>query len=271
MKKTIVHISDPHFGTENPAVLDALFTELDHKSGTRPSLVALSGDLTQRARSAQFRACRAFLDELSCSYIVVPGNHDVPLFNLAQRFLDPLGKYRALITDDLAPTYVDDTFAVAGISTAHGFTTKHGRITEDQIAVATAALAPHPDKWKVIVAHHPFVGPERAEGDLVDGANAAMTAFRKVGVHLILTGHLHVSFNDDAAMRDEAHRTISVHAGTCISTRTRGEPNNYNRLTFDGDEVRVLVRQWSGSAFVDGAHKTYRRAARGATEIRKVR
>ena len=76
---------------------------------------------------------------------------------------------------------------------------------------------------------------------------------------MILTGHLHVSFSDDAAKRDESHRIISVHAGTCISTRTRGEPNNYNRITFDGDEVTVLVRAWDGTAFIDGDSKTYRR------------
>lgn len=83
---------------------------------------------------------------------------------------------------------------------------------------------------------------------------------------MILTGHLHISFSDDA-MRDEAHRMIAVHAGTCTSTRTRGEPNNYNRITFDGDEVTVLVRMWNGTAFVDGDHKIYRR---GTREIKKV-
>lgn len=73
-------------------------------------------------------------------------------------------------------------------------------------------------------------------------------------------------------MRDEEHRIVSVHAGTCISTRTRGEPNNYNRITFDGDDVIVLVRAWSGTAFVDGDSKTYRRpgSRSGSREIRKL-
>jgi 3',5'-cyclic AMP phosphodiesterase CpdA len=257
----IAHISDPHFGTEDPAIVAGLLADLDGTTAPRPSLVAVSGDLTQRARMGQFRASRAFLDRMGCPYLVVPGNHDVPLYNILGRFFDPLGSYRAAITDDLAPTYADDTIAVAGIATAHGFTMKSGRVRHDQIAAAVASLAAFPTAWKVIVAHHPFVGPERASRDLVDGAEEALAAFRAAGVNMILTGHLHISFSDDAAMRDETHRIVAVHAGTCTSTRTRGEPNNYNRITFAGDEVTVLVRMWDGTAFIDGDAKTYRRGA----------
>jgi hypothetical protein len=96
-----------------------------------------------------------------------------------------------------------------------------------------------------------------------------ISAFRKAGVHMILTGHLHVSFSEDVAVRDAEHRLISVHAGTCISSRTRGEPNSYNRITVDGDEVTVMVRAWNGSRFVDGNHKTYRRGSR-TPELEKV-
>ncbi len=262
--KIVAHISDPHFGTENPAVLAGILDEVEGAS-----FVALSGDLTQRARGEQFRAARAFLDRLTCPYLVVPGNHDVPLYNVVRRFLKPLGRYCAEITENLAPSYIDDTLAVAGVATAHGLTMKGGRIAGDQIAAATASLAGATTQWKVIVAHHPFVAPERAQGDVVDHADVALAAFRKVGVHLILTGHLHISFSDDAAMRDDEHRTISVHAGTCMSTRTRGEPNSYNRITFDGDEVAVLVRTWNGTKFVDGQQKMYRRGKRSAT-IEKI-
>lgn len=262
--KAIAHLSDPHFGTEDPAVLAGLLDEIET---SRPSLVALSGDLTQRATTAQFRAARDFLDRLTVPYLVVPGNHDVPLYDVVRRFFDPLGRYRHQITDDLAPSYLDDTFAVAGIATAHGFTLKGGRVTTAQLAAATASLAKATTQWRVIVAHHPFVGPERAEADLVEHREQGLVAFRHAGVQLILTGHLHISFSDDAAMRDEEHQMIAVHAGTCTSTRTRGEPNNYNRIMVDGDEVAVLVRMWNGTAFVDGEHKTYRR---GAREIKKV-
>ncbi len=262
--KTIAHISDPHFGTESARVLAGMIADFEGAS-----LIAISGDLTQRARSDQFRAARAFLDRLPCPHLVVPGNHDVPLYNLARRFFDPLGRYREEITSDLAPTYIDDIIAVAGIATAHGVTIKSGKITSEQIERATSSLASAATQWKVIVAHHPFFGPERAQSDLVDGAGPALDAFREAGVHLILTGHLHISFSDDSAMRDVEHRIVAVHAGTCISSRTRGEPNSYNRITFDRDEVTVQVRTWNGSRFEDGSSKTYRRG-RWTPEIEKV-
>ncbi len=262
--KVIAHISDPHFGTEDRAIANALRAELDDVS-----LVAVSGDLTQRAKRSQFAAARAYLDSLPCSYIVVPGNHDVPLYDVFARFGDPLGRYTDGITTDLAPTYTDDTLAVAGIATAHGMTIKDGRITAKQIADARDYFANVRSQWKVVVAHHPLDGPDVAESDLSDGAAPALAAFRAVGVHLILTGHLHVAYSGESAMRDEEHRIVSVHAGTCMSTRTRGEPNNYNRITFDGDEVTIELRAWDGTRFVEDNSKTYRRS--GATrELRKV-
>jgi len=265
--KVVAHISDPHFGTEDPRVLAGLWDDLDGRTAPLPSLVALSGDLTQRARTEQFRASRDFLAKLRCPYLVVPGNHDVPLYNVVRRFLDPLGAYKREVTSDLAPMYVDDELAVAGIATPHGFTMKGGKVSHGQVAAAARALSAATSQWKILVAHHPFVGPDVAKDDLVEDAATALAAFRAAGVNVILTGHLHISFSGDAAMRDDEHRIVSVHAGTCISTRVRGEPNNYNRITFDGDEIRVLVRAWNGTAFVDGESKTYRR---GAVQLRKV-
>ncbi len=268
--KVIAHLSDPHFGTQSPAIADALLAEIDGGTGPRTSLVALSGDLTQRAKRPQFREARAFLDQLPCPHLVVPGNHDVPMYNVIERLTDPLGRYREHITDDLSPTYTDDTLAVAGIATAHGRTIKDGRITRAQIEAAREYFANNGrSQWKIVVAHHPFHGPDVADSDLADGATDALVAFRSAGVHLILTGHLHLAYSGESAMRDEDHRIISVHAGTCMSSRTRGEPNNYNRITFDKDQVTIQLRVWDGTKFIAGHAKTYQRS--GATrELRKI-
>ena len=265
--RVVAHVSDPHFGTEDPRVLAGLRDDLEGRTAPRPSLVVLSGDLTQRARVEQFRASKQFLEGLRSPYLVVPGNHDVPLYNVFRRFLAPLDRYRAGVTDDLAPHYQDDEIAVVGLATAHGFTLKSGKLSSDQLLAATTALATATTQWKIVVAHHPFVGPNVAKDDLVEDAATALAAFRDAGVNVILTGHLHISFSDDAAMRDDARRIVSVHAGTCTSTRTRGEPNNYNRITFDGDEITVLVRVWDGHAFVDGDSKAYRR---GGPQLEKL-
>src|SRR5258705_9934060 len=121
--RTIVHLSDLHFGRVDHDLLDPLIQSV---VAIKPDLVAVSGDLTQRARSHQFREARAFLDRLPQPQIVVPGNHDVPLHNVFSRFLQPLEKYRRYITVDLQPFFTDEEIAVLGVNTARSLTIKGG-------------------------------------------------------------------------------------------------------------------------------------------------
>src|ERR1051325_9213684 len=118
--KKIFHFSDIHFGgAQAPNVAEAILAEI---ATIRPDVVVVSGDLTQRARTAQFREARAFLDRIEAPKVVVPGNHDVPLWNVVDRFFSPLEKYRRWITDDLNPIYKDDDLVVMGIDTTRSFT-----------------------------------------------------------------------------------------------------------------------------------------------------
>ena len=260
--RTIAHISDLHFGTEDPAIAAALLAELDGSSAPRPSVVAISGDLTQRARPEQFRAARGFLDRLPGPTIVVPGNHDVPLYHLIDRLARPLERYRRLIGEPLMPVFSDRELAVVGVTTAHGFTFKGGRITREMTDAVAAVLTPIDARWKVLVAHHPFVLPADGDpSDRVRGAKAAIPVLEEAGVEVILTGHLHVAYSSDpTAFRSDDRAVIQVHAGTAMSTRRRGEPNGYNLLTFAGDEIAIDHRVWDGAEFVTETTKSYRRA-----------
>src|SRR6478672_294522 len=107
--RTVVHISDIHFGRVDYAIVETLTANINE---INPDIVVVSGDLTQRARSAQFIEARQFLDKLPKPQIVVPGNHDIPLHNVFARFLSPLEKYKKYITDDLEPFYADTEIAV---------------------------------------------------------------------------------------------------------------------------------------------------------------
>jgi len=269
--KVIAHLSDPHFGRDLPDVTAGLLAELNDTA--KPTLVAISGDLTQRARRAQFREARDFLDKLVPPYLVVPGNHDIPLYDVFHRFLDPLGRYKRYITPDTTPFYEDDEMVVCGINTAHGHTIKDGRVRADELASVCAQFALHPKRWKVLVAHHPFVIPKQVDDSyLVDGAAAAIVKLEEVSVDLILTGHLHVSYArgaDAAGFRNQDHSILGVNAGTCISNRHRGEPNSYNRLEVVGDSITIINRVWNGTRFVDGPEKAYRHG-RGAERLVKV-
>ena len=173
--KTLVHLSDLHFGKVDAALLDPLH-DLIHQIA--PDVLVVSGDLTQRAKSEQFEQAKAWLDTLPGPQIIVPGNHDISLYNVFRRFLQPLTRYKRYITDDLDPFYVDEEIAVLGVNTARSLTFKDGRVNKEQIASIKAQLAGL-DKGltRIIVTHHPFDLPHTEDDDdLVDRAPMAMKA-----------------------------------------------------------------------------------------------
>ncbi|HKR21432.1 MAG TPA: metallophosphoesterase, partial [Pyrinomonadaceae bacterium] len=172
--RTIVHLSDLHFGRVNASLLDPLKRVV---SEIEPDVVAVSGDLTQRARSHQFQQARSFLDELPKPQIIVPGNHDIPLHNVFARFLEPLTKYKHYITTDLQPVYEDKEIAIVGVNTARSLVFKGGRINENQVGRLREKFCTLEDEVvKVVVTHHPFDLPEgHDESYLVGRAKMAMT------------------------------------------------------------------------------------------------
>jgi 3',5'-cyclic AMP phosphodiesterase CpdA len=242
--KTLVHLSDVHFGRVDETVVAAIVPLVQRLA---PDLVVVSGDLTQRAKPAQFRAARRFLDALPKPQIVVPGNHDIPLYNVFQRFFQPLTKYRRFISPETEPFYADDEMAVAGVNTARSLTIKDGRINHEQMQRLHDRLAPLPDRInKIIVTHHPFDLPEHLDDDLVGRAKQAMEVFRQAGADTLLSGHMHTSHVAGSAQRYpmDGFNALIVHAGTATSTRGRGETNSFNRLRIDGDLIDVERWAW---------------------------
>lgn len=262
--KTIAHLSDLHFGREVPAVAEALVRDL---AGRRPRLVVVSGDLTQRARQRQFRAARDFLARLPQPQLAVPGNHDVPLFDLARRFLFPLTRYRRLIHAEVDPTFADDELFVAGVNTARSFTWKNGRISHEQIAGLEQRLRNAGTRAKIVVTHHPFLPPPNGVGiDLVGRAARAMVVLDAENVDLLLAGHLHRGYAGDIRRHYPAARRaiIAVQAGTAISRRLRaGEANAYNLISVERERIGIEVRAWNGAAFATLHRVDYERGTSG--------
>ncbi|HEU5436705.1 MAG TPA: metallophosphoesterase family protein [Telluria sp.] len=243
--RTLVHLSDLHFGRVDPVLLGPL-RELVH--GLAPDVVVVSGDLTQRAKSEQFEEAKAFLDTLPGPQIIVPGNHDISLYNVFRRFVKPLERYKRYITADLDPVYVDEEIAVLGVNTARSLTFKDGRVNKEQVAKIRehfAGLPPH--VTRVVVTHHPFDLPEHAdEDDLVDRAPMAMEAFAESGVDLLMAGHLHASHAGSTAERYQIgeYAALVIQAGTATSTRGRGETNSFNVVRVDSMRVEVDRYGW---------------------------
>ena len=271
--RTLVHLSDLHFGRIDESLLDPLVASVEE---ARPDVVVVSGDLTQRARSSQFSAAAAFLARLPSPRIVVPGNHDVPLYNVFDRFVRPLDKFRRHVEPDLSPSHIDPELAVLGVNTARSLVVKNGRINEEQVAGLRAVFLPLADEvMKVVVTHHPFdVGSGAGERELVGRARMAMSAFAECGVDLLLAGHLHVSHSADTGERYAlaGYEALVVSAGTATSTRGRGEANSFNVRRLSKARVEVERREWrpEHGRFAGATREVFERRERGWEVVEKV-
>ena len=273
--RTLVHLSDLHFGRADEAVVASLARAVHE---LRPDLVVVSGDLTQRARRRQFQEARAFLDSLPKPQIVVPGNHDVPLYNFAARLLSPLANYRRYITEDLEPFYADEEMAVLGVNTARrvafgSLPFTEGRINERQVERVRERLCPLSDeKFKILVTHHPFDLPEgHDERKLVGRAAMAMEMIARCGADLLLAGHLHVSHTGHTAVRykTQGHSALVVQAGTATSTRQRGEVNTFNVLRLRHPHLRIERHVWrpERAGFAPSVSETFRHTPDGWSRL----
>lgn len=265
--RTIVHLSDVHFGRVDYAIVNSLVEKITE---INPHLVVLSGDLTQRARSAQFQEAKQFLNRLPQPQIVIPGNHDVPMYNIYNRFVNPLEKYKKFITNNLQPFYADEELAVIGINTARSLTIKDGRINKKQIADIRARMCNLDNKiLKIVVTHHPFDLPAGFDqDDIVNNAKKAMIQIAECGADVLLSGHLHVSHIGNTAERyklESGRSALVIQAGTATSTRGRGEANSFNVLQFEHPYLSVnrIECQTPETGFVHVAREEFAQSEKG--------
>jgi 3',5'-cyclic AMP phosphodiesterase CpdA len=242
--RRIAHLSDLHFGTEASGVLDELDASL---AKFAPHLVIVTGDLTQRARSSQFRRARDFLDRLPFARVVVPGNHDIaPLYQPLERVLWPYARYRRFITHELDHVWHDDELLVLGLSSVQPWRWKEGTVSERQLDWMVTAAQRHPRQVRILAAHHPMVRASTARPTRrLHRHDSLVSALDTAGIGICLSGHLHKSYSG----LDEPGSVLAVHASTATSTRLRGQANAYNQLTIDGQTVQVDAVAWNGRGF----------------------
>jgi 3',5'-cyclic AMP phosphodiesterase CpdA len=248
----LLQISDPHFGTEQAPVVRAL-EQLVHAQ--RPDLVVLSGDITQRATRAQFRAARAFVDRLRVpAVLAIPGNHDIPLFALGTRLLNPYGRYREAFGTDLEPVFESADCLVIAVNTTRWWRHEDGELSAAQIErVAVRLAGAEAQQLRVVIVHQPLTVtlPEDAKNRL-HGRDAAVSRWAAAGADLVLGGHIHLPF---VAPLHEAFagcvRALwAVQAGTAVSSRVRrGVPNSVNLIRCTNRlSSHCVVERWDCAA-----------------------
>jgi 3',5'-cyclic AMP phosphodiesterase CpdA len=243
---TIAHLSDIHFGRiAHENIVQVLVDEVNARD---VDLVAISGDLTQRAREHEFQAASTMIERFEAPVLVVPGNHDVyPWWHPIKRLRRPLARYRTHITPELTPRFEQNGVAVLGLNTAHGRTVKGGRIDADDLDAIRSYFGEADDRtFTVLVLHH-HLTKIRALGrhDIARYAQDALDAAAASGVDLILCGHLHVSHIEPVEIIPGQQRIVIASAGTATSNRGRKSnraTNFYNLIRVSAERFQVEER-----------------------------
>jgi 3',5'-cyclic AMP phosphodiesterase CpdA len=260
---TLLHLSDSHFGTERAPVLAALRRLVQEAA---PELVVLSGDLTQRARPAQFAAARAFAESLPAPYLAIPGNHDIPLFALGTRLRAPYARYRAAFGEELEPAWSSACWLVLGVNTTRWWRHKQGEVSAAQVDRVAARLRDAtPGQLRVVVVHQPMaVIRDSDRRNLLRGHARAAEAWAMAGAQLVLGGHIHLPYV--RPLPAPVGRPLwVVQAGTAVSHRVRGDTtNSVNLLRREGADL-CTVERWDYDAGRDafGCHERHRLELRG--------
>lgn len=262
---TIAHLSDLHFGKiAHPHIVDALVDELNRRG---PTLVAISGDLTQRARPREYAAASEMIAALESPVLVVPGNHDVyPWWRPLSRIFDPLKRYRQYISPEASPTFVHGELSVLGLNSAYGRTVKGGRIDSTmRRSIDEHFTDTPPEVFKVLVVHHHLTRIQAlGSHDIARNARKTLVTASRREVDLVLCGHLHVSHIEPLPVSPAGHRVVIASAGTATSSRGRHsnrDTNFFNIIEIGRDAFNI--EEWKydleNKAFsIDGA-QTFRR------------
>ena len=239
-KTLLFHVSDIHFGLEDDRALDWVVQEIAEK---RPAAVAITGDLTMRARHREFAAACRWIQALDVPVTVEVGNHDLPYFNLIERFTAPYQRFQAI--QALVERKVElPGLAIVPLKTVRRWQPRwpwsHGWVTERALERTLTMIDRLPKGTKALVAcHHPLVEAGTRGKAWTHGGDHALAELARRGVLATLSGHVHDAFDIVSETPQGPMRMIG--AGT-LSQRIRSTPQSFNEITWDGERIDVRVR-----------------------------
>ena len=236
----LFHLSDIHFGLEDNKALDWVKQEIAER---RPAAVAITGDLTMRARHREFAAACHWIQSLQVPVTVEVGNHDLPYFNLLERFFAPYRRFRAI--EGLVEREIElPGIAIVPLKTAvraqPRLNWSKGWVSRPALAKCLAAIdALPPGTSAIVAAHHPLREVGTKGTALTANGYKALCALAQRPVLAVLSGHVHDPFD---LIEDTAKGPVRMIGAGTLSQRIRSTPPSFNELTWDGATLKVRAR-----------------------------
>ncbi|KTD62292.1 metallophosphoesterase family protein [Legionella shakespearei] len=230
----IVHISDLHFGMNDPAIIAAFLQDLE---SLKPELMIISGDLTQRARTHEFEQLSTFLQGFTVPLLIVPGNHDIPLYNPVSRFIEPFKQYKNYVSPKLDATYADERVNILGINSATPYKIKDGTLRKKDLKRINSHFSATKGQLNILFFHHNlkyFSGMHQP----LDNAKEFLYYLKDSPIHIVCTGHLHYG-NLTLITKNNGKQCALLHAGSTFCPRTKDGKNSFYVIT--GDHLRCSV------------------------------
>lgn len=246
----IIHISDLHFGMNNPAIIEAFFQDVVL---LQPQIIIISGDLTQRARPEEFQKLSEFLHRFSVPLLIVPGNHDIPLYNPVSRFAHPFKQYKQYISPQLEASYADKEVNILGINSATPYKIKDGTLSKKSLERINSHFSSTSKQLNILFFHHNlkyFSGMHQP----LNNAEEFLCYLKESAIHIVCTGHLHYG-NLTLITKNTGDQCALLHAGSTFCQRTKDGKNSFYFITTDHLKCSIDWRVFDKESF--SSYKIY--------------
>lgn len=241
----IIHISDLHFGMHRPELIEPFFADI---SQLKPDLIMISGDLTQRARAEQYLLFKTFLQRFSMPYVVVPGNHDIPLTNPLSRLIRPFKNYKDYVSAELDAHFTNDVVKVLGVNSATPYRIKDGLLNDETITRIKNYFSHDSGLVNILFFHHNlnyFNGMHHP----LNNAEELLEYLTESHIHLVCTGHLHYATLKLVAKKQGGQCAI-VHAGSLLCQRSKDNKNSFYVIDVEPGACTIEWRVFEEPFFV---------------------
>ncbi|MEN8194741.1 MAG: metallophosphoesterase [Bacteroidota bacterium] len=239
----IVHISDIHFGKEDESIVNALLTKINEIA---PNVIVVSGDLTQRAKHREYKKVKLFLSKLDFPKVVIPGNHDIPLYNLLGRVINPFRKFDYYFPN--CNRYENEQVSIVGLNSVRNLRWKSGKLTIKDLEESSEELKvkKNAEKLKIVVMHHNLLHlPSNKNSESIFRTKLMQKWIFDNGIDLILFGHDHKSTIKPILFdHDNIFDFILIQAASATSTRRRGNENSFNLIMLENSFMQISIETY---------------------------